>query len=359
MRKRLNIDWQLVIPIIIITFFGLTGLAAISLQLATTHLIFFLISAAIFLVVSQFSYLDNKSLISFYIVISLLLLISPFFFGSVVRGSIRWVQVGGLTFQPSELIKPFLIIIFGYILRTSRRQSSILNYLYYFLVLIIPFLLIFKQPDLGSALVIMAVWLSMLIVSGISWKSLAVVGLVGSSLAPLIWRFLQDYQKQRILIFFNPYSDPQKTGYHVIQSIISVGSGGLFGRGLGHGTQSQLRFLPERHTDFIFASLAEQLGFLGSITLLMVLFFLLKRILIIARLAPDKFSRLLTIGVFAMLFFQISVNIGMNLGILPITGITLPLVSSGGSSLLATMISLGLVNNISQYCNKKRPLVIK
>ena len=164
----------------------------------------------------------------------------------------------------------------------------------------------------------------------------------------MVWRFLKDYQRARVLSFLNPYSDPLGTGYNVIQAVISVGSGKFFGRGLGRGTQSHLYFLPERHSDFIFASLAEELGFLGASLLLVFYFLLLFQILKIAKNAADDFGFLIVTGVFSHLSFQILVNIGMNLGLLPITGITLPLVSTGGSSLLATMVSLGLVENVGR-----------
>jgi rod shape determining protein RodA len=171
--------------------------------------------------------------------------------------------------------------------------------------------------------------------------------------------FLADYQKQRLISFINPYADPKLSGYQLIQSVIAVGSGGFLGRGLGRGIQSQLKFLPERQTDFIFATIAEELGLVGSLGLVLVYCFLLLRILKIAQNAPDQLSFFITSGTFVMFFFQGMINIGMNLGLMPITGITLPLVSSGGSSLLATMISLGIVHNISLKQKSQSPLEIR
>jgi rod shape determining protein RodA len=226
-------------------------------------------------------------------------------------------------------------------------------------LLAIPALLIFKQPDLGSTLVVAAFWWAIFFAADLPLKYFIGTTVAALASLPLVWRFLAEYQKQRITAFLNPYADPRGSGYHLLQSIIAVGSGGFFGRGLGRGIQSQLRFLPESNTDFIFASLAEELGLAGSALLLIAYFLLLKRLLFIARQAPDNFSQLLTVGVFAMMLFQLLVNIGMNLGILPITGITLPLVSSGGSSLLATMISLGLVHNISRQQLPLKSLEIK
>ncbi|HKZ34994.1 MAG TPA: FtsW/RodA/SpoVE family cell cycle protein, partial [Patescibacteria group bacterium] len=174
---------------------------------------------------------------------------------------------------------------------------------------------------------------------------------------PGIWFLLREYQKQRIFSFLNPYADPLGTGYNVIQSTIAVGSGQLFGRGLGRGTQSRLQFLPEYHTDFIFATLAEELGFFGSILLLFLFFFLIFHVFETARSAPNTFGVFIAIGVGAMILFQVCVNVGMNIGIIPITGITLPLVSYGGSSLLATLISLGLVASV--FCKKRQDQALR
>jgi len=353
MTRRFNLDWQLIIPTLVLLAFGLAGLGSISLDLLLTQLIFILIGSAFFYFFSRFHYQNHRHLINIYSLGALIFLLLPFLFGAVTRGSIRWIQIGPLTLQPSEIIKPFLIIIFASLL---SQKSSFINYLAY---LILPVFLIFKQPDLGSTLVVMAIWLGILLASDLPTILPFGLLLTGLGLSPLVYRFLKPYQQQRILSFFSPYTDPKGSGYHMIQSTIAVGSGGLWGRGLGHGTQSQLRFLPERHTDFIFALIAEEMGLIGSVILLLTYFILLKRLLTIAQHAPDKFSQLITLGVFTMLFFQATVTIAMNLGLLPITGITLPLVSAGGSSLLATMIALGITYNISLHSLPKKALEIK
>ena len=222
--------------------------------------------------------------------------------------------------------------------------------------MLLPALLIFFQPDLGSSLVLLFSWLGILIGAGFDWR-LAVLGGATLLSSPfLFWRFLQDYQQQRILSFLNPTSDPLGAGYNLIQATVAVGSGQFLGRGLGRGTQSHLRFLPERHTDFIFASLAEELGFLGSAVLIFALVVLLWRILVIAQKSRDQFGFLISLGIFSLIFTQTFINIGINLGILPITGITLPLVSYGGSSLLAISICLGIIQNINQHA-KKTPII--
>jgi len=353
MTSRQSVDLKIIIPTLILLVFSLTSLGSISSKLAISQLIFFIIGSLLFYFFSKFDYKNHQHLINIYSVSSLVLLIMPFIFGAVTRGSVRWIQIGSLTLQPSEIIKPFLIIIFSYFL---AQKPDFLKYLG---LLIIPAFLIFKQPDLGSALVVAVFWLAILFASDLPLYLPLSLLLGALGLSPLIYKFLKPYQQQRIISFLNPYTDPKASGYHVIQSTIAVGSGGLLGRGLGSGTQSQLQFLPERHTDFIFALIAEELGLIGAIILLITFFFLLKHLLNIAKHAPDKFSQLITVGMFTMLFFQVTVNIAMNLGLLPITGITLPLVSAGGSSVLATMIALGIIHNISTNSSLKQGLVIR
>lgn len=216
------------------------------------------------------------------------------------------------------------------------------------------FFMIFIQPDLGTSLTILAIWLGMLASSNISWKKTFILMLIGLMTLPTTWFFLHDYQRERLLSFAAPQQDPQGIGFHVIQSTIAVGSGGVFGRGLGRGTQSRLQFLPEFRTDFIFAFIAEELGFLGSTIILIlyaIILVLIFRILIKTR---ERFGELVCVGVLSMLFIQIFINVGMNLGILPITGITLPLLSYGGSSLISTLICLGLVASVAKFSLKKK-----
>jgi rod shape determining protein RodA len=208
--------------------------------------------------------------------------------------------------------------------------------------------LIFVQPDLGSALVVLSIFISSILFSKISFKQFTTLLLSALLLIPLFWFFLHDYQRMRVVHFLNPYFDPLGEGYNLIQSKIAVGSGGFLGRGLGRGTQSHLAFLPERYTDFIFASLAEELGFVGSLTLIVLYLILFLRMLKIASLSKERPYFLLAVSIFFYLFFQTIVNIAMNIGLMPITGITLPLVSYGGSSLVTTMISLGILENISR-----------
>ena len=227
------------------------------------------------------------------------------------------------------------------------------------ILLLFPFIfLIFKQPDLGNVLVYLSILASLIILSGISWVYILLSFLGITGLLPFFWFILKDYQKQRLLSFLNPQQDPIGAGYNSLQAVIAIGSGKIMGMGLGRGTQSRLMFLPEYHTDFVFASLGEVLGFLGGALVILLYLFLLYKILIIAINTENIFGKFIILGVFAQLFSQVFINLGMNLGLLPITGITLPLISYGGSSIISTFIDLGLVISVASY-HKKSPLVIR
>lgn len=287
-----------------------------------------------------------------YLYIGLLaLLVVVFILGIETRGSIRWIPIGLFQLQPSEFMKPVLILILAKFWSTSYPGWQ--NIGKSILIVLPAVLLIFKQPDLGTTLTIVMIWFSMLIGSNISVIKLFLMLLVSSILTPVGWFFLKDYQKFRILSFISPEKDPLGVGYNAIQSTIAVGSGGLLGRGLGRGTQSRLQFLPEFRTDFIFASIAEELGFLGSIIVLFLYVVIIGRSLRIIHSLDNRFNSLVVMGVLGMFFFQIIVNIGMNVGILPITGITLPLLSYGGSSLLVTLICLGFISSAARTVKVK------
>ncbi len=211
----------------------------------------------------------------------------------------------------------------------------------------IPVLLILIEPELGSALVVLFTWFAMLMFSKMNKKHLLMLLVIFLVLGFLGWNFLlEEYQKQRVFTFLNPYEDPLGEGYNVLQSIIAVGSGELFGRGLGRGLQSQLKFLPERQTDFIFASTAEELGLLGSGVILALYLVLFIRLMKAAAVARDNFGMYLSLGILFMLLIQVFINIGMNVGLFPVTGIPLPLLSYGGSSLIVTLLALGLVESV-------------
>jgi len=341
-------DRGLIFPAVGVLLIGLLALGGMSPALLVSQLVFLGIGLLAFWFFSHFDYLNHQYLLKHYAVGGLVLLLLPFLFGIATRGAVRWIPLGSFTLQPSEIIKPFLILILAWFLsRSAPKLLELKTGLIYLGLLAVPALLIFKQPDLGSALVVAAIWLVMLLMSKAPKTYLVILLLLAAVVSPLTWRFLADYQKQRLTSFIDPYADPKVSGYQLIQSVVAVGSGGFLGRGLGHGFQSQLNFLPERQTDFVFATIAEELGTLGAGSLLVLYALLLLRLLKIAKNTSDNFSFLIVIGVFALMTIQGMVNIGMNLGLMPITGVTLPLVSAGGSSLLTTLICLGLVYNIS------------
>lgn len=348
----MKFDWQLFVPAVLLCTLGLTIIGSVSPHLFPLQLIFFLVSFILFLLLN---WVGHKAVFSFYLplyLLSQLFLLLPLFFGVSSRGASRWLQIDRFHLQPSEIVKPFLLVFFA-VLAAKRSSLSLVALAASFLP---PFLLIFFQPDLGTALVVLTGWLTA-ISSRLRLKTLLGLCLAGLVLLYPLYRIgLKDYQRQRLLSYLNPYSDPLGEGYHVIQSLISVGSGGLIGRGLGHGPQSQLRFLPEHHTDFIFASLSEELGFLGSVTTLALIAFLLWRIYKISQTTKQYSQSVFCLSALALLAFQIFANIAMNLGLAPVAGITLPFLSYGGSSLLSVFITLALVNSISTSQTPRLPI---
>lgn len=343
--QRLNLP--ITISSLLLLSVGILVIYSSSPTLAFQQLIFAVFSLILFLFVSQFDVRLLQSYTYLFYILILILLVGVLFLGVETRGSIRWIPLGAFNIQPSELAKPIFIL---FLANFWSKNSSSLKNIFKSLLFSIPLLfLVFQQPDLGSNLTLSAIWLSMLFSSGIQLKKVLLIILLGIILIPLIWFWLQDYQKDRIFGFLTPESDPLGRGYNLIQSTIAVGSGQVFGRGLGRGTQSRLQFLPEFRTDFIFASIAEEMGLVGSLMIVILYLFLIISCLILVKGVLDSFSTLLIFGVSTMFLFQTFVNIGMNIGLLPITGITLPLISYGGSSLMSTFICLGLVCSVGKY----------
>lgn len=273
-----------------------------------------------------------------------LLFLALSYAGPTIRGASRWIIVWGVQLQPSELVKPLLLLAFAWAMKAFPPRGA-KGVLIQCVLFITPFLLVFRQPDFGSSIVYGVMWLSMMIAAGFPLRYV-IIGFLGASLLlPIGWRGLRDYQQARITTFLNPGMDPKGAGYNAIQAMITVGSGQLFGRGLGRGTQSHLRFLPEYHTDFIFATLVEELGFFGGFILLVAYGALLWRILrpLVAGVVKGLIPFIYSVGLFSMVITQIVINAGMNMGLVPITGITLPLVSYGGSSLLSLSVCFGIL----------------
>ncbi len=357
MRFFRHFDWLIFFLALIIALLGLVVLKSIAPSLITQQIIWLVLGLFFFFIFSQIDYRHYPRFVWLFYFGSIFFLLLTFIFGRVIRGSVRWLEIGGLGLQPSEIVKPFLLLFFAVFF--ASEEINLKKIFKGFLLLLPPFLMIFFQPDLGSSLLVLFFWLGIILAKGMKGKWLVLTFSFFLLILPLFWFFLKDYQRQRLLTFLNPQIDALGSGFNVIQSMIAVGSGQFLGRGLGRGTQSHLSFLPERHTDFIFASLAEELGFIGSFLLVGLFFLLLWRILNLARNSRDQLAFLIYIGVFTLLFSQIFVNLGMNLGLLPVTGITLPLVSYGGSSLLSTMIALGIVVGIGKEREEKQVVEIR
>lgn len=354
--RILRLDWILITAVLLLLGVGLLALYSISVseKVNVGEATFFSKQVAAFLVgiivMFIFSFTDyhnfkaHSKIIYFVMIIILVLVLIK---GSLVRGTTGWFSIGFLNFQPVEIAKVFLILsLASFITKSKAMLSEITRLVASFSLAGVAIILVLLQPDFGSALVLIAILITMLLLSGIEWKYLAVMFFLGILSLVMIWFLLADYQKNRIINFVNPENDPKGSGYNVIQSMVAVGSGGLTGKGLGHGSQSQLNFLPENHTDFIFAVIVEEFGVLGAgviIILLLVIFYRLKKI---AQIAMDNFGYLIVAGSMAMFFVQVMVNIGMNIGVMPVTGIPLIFLSYGGSSLVVSFMTIGIINNI-------------
>jgi rod shape determining protein RodA len=300
------------------------------------------------LVVLLFDYrrLENRAFL-IYVLIVLAVLAVPFF-GRVGGGSRRWLTLGPVSIQPSEFVKIGIVLVLARVFaRNPRVHLGLRDIVVPVLLTAVPAAVILAQPDLGTAALVVAVAVTMLVLAGLRLRWIALLASPVVLLAPVLWTHLKGYQQQRILTFLDPARDPLGAGYHVIQSKIAVGSGMLWGKGFLKGTQNHLNFLPEQHTDFIFSVFAEEWGFLGALTLLILYLALVLRGLMVASRARDRFGGLLALGVTTIVFWQAFVNLGMTTGLLPVVGITLPFFSYGGSSLLCLLVGVGLVMNVS------------
>ncbi len=355
-KKIFNFDWILFLLVLFLIIFGLVIQYSLSLNTAfgvsnlfVRQSVFAVIGLILLFIVSLIDFRNLKPLIYFIYIITNLLLLVVLFFGETVRGVKGWFHYGIINFQPVELAKIVLILVLAYFWGFSKkREVSIKRIFLSFLIIFLPLILILKQPDLGSALAIIGLWLIFLLIVDNNIKHFIVLGLIIVILLSFSWFvWLKDYQKTRLMIYFEPGRDLLGKGYQINQSIITVGSGKLFGRGLGFGPQSQLRFLPLSETDFVFATIGEETGFLGAGMVLIFFLVIIKRILKIAKKAYDQFGSLIAIGVSAYIFIQLIINIGMNIGLMPIIGIPLPFLSYGGSSMVCSLLAIGLVESIA------------
>jgi len=347
-------DWMLFLPAIVISLVGILTMSTFGqdASLASRQLLWFTFATGIFIGLSacDMRFIRRTTVVmSLYILASalllLLLLVHP------IMGARAWFSFGFISFQPADLAKLALIALLAKYL--SRRHVEIGDFHHilvsgaYALSFI---LLILIEPDMGNAIIFSVLWLGMMLISGISKKHLAILGLVGFVIASVLWfEGLQPYQRTRIISFVNPASDILGAGYNAYQAKIAVGSGELFGKGIGYGTQSKLRFLPEYQTDFIFAAFAEEWGFAGVVLLLSLYALLFARLMQIARAAATNFDAFFTLGVCILFAAHIAIHIGINLGLLPVTGTTIPFMSSGGSHLVLEFAVLGIITSLARH----------
>lgn len=279
---------------------------------------------------------------------SVILLILVDVAGQTALGAQRWIDIGFFRFQPSEVVKIVLILVLAKLLSQNYDRLEQPKYLIQSILLTsLPVALVLVQPDLGTALVLLAIWFMMIVVSPIPKGYIMALVVAGILFIPVGLHFLQPYQRDRLTVFINPAADPLGRGFNVVQSSIAVGSGQMYGRGLAAGSQSQLNFLPSQHTDFIFAVLAEKLGFVGAMLILVLFAVLVARMIIVAYRSRDRFGMFIAVGIATMFLFHILVNVGMNMGIMPVTGIPLPFISYGGTSLIVALAAIGLIQSIA------------
>lgn len=359
-----KVIWVCIIVLIVI---GLATLysasyqnSRVTQQVFYNQLFFSVLGLAMIFGLSYVDYRKYYDAAYVFYLMNIIFLIAILAFGRYVLGARRWIEILGFNFQPSEFMKFSLILVLARYFTDYKPNISHYNpwgrsafcwdFLFPFAITAVPMLLIFKQPDLGTSLLLLGIFFAMIFVSGISLRYLA--GFFGFCIlaTPLLWHLMKDYQRDRLMVFLNPNIDPLGAGYTIIQSKIAVGSGQIFGKGWLAGTQNQLNFLPERHTDFIFSVIGEEWGFVGGATLVICFYFLILSGVRIIQQTKDKFGFLSGVGIISIFSLQVIINIGMVLGLCPIVGITLPMISYGRSSFLTSVLMLGFLLNL----NKKR-----
>ncbi len=356
-RLLTSFDWKILLLIFAIAAVGILNIHSASASYTLSGMSYpvkqfywFLIGVLLILVICSIDYhiLEDLSYWFYCILIFFLLLVLAM--GRTSMGATRWLHLGFFSMQPSEPMKIVITITFACFFTRNSPAGLIglREIIKPFLILSVPAILIAKQPDLGTAIMVCLVAGTITVAVGVRWRTLFTIMLTAIPAVYIAWNYmLRSYQKNRVLNFLNPERDPLKSGYHLIQSKIAVGSGGLAGKGFMQGTQSQLRFLPEQHTDFAFSVFSEEWGFIGSIILLILYFALILWGLNVASRCNDRFGTLLAVGVTAMLFWHIIINIGMVIGLFPVVGVPLPFFSYGGTSMITSMIGMGILLNIN------------
>lgn len=354
-RSRFFFDWTLLLPVLTLSFLGVLTMSTFGqgVSLAPRQLIWIFLALGVYVTLSNFDmrFLRRTSVVMSMYVVSILLLSLLILFADPVMGARAWFSFGLISFQPADLAKLTLIALLAKYL--SRRHVEIGDFRHiivsgaYALVLIF---LIVIEPDMGNAIIFSSIWFGMMLVSGISKKHLAVLGLIGCIAVSALWfGGLKPYQRTRIISFVNPAGDIRGSGYNAYQAKVAVGSGEMFGKGIGYGTQSKLRFLPEYQTDFIFAAFAEEWGFVGVTLLLSLYALLFVRLAQIARTAATNFDAFFTLGVLILFAAHVAIHSGISLGLMPVTGTTIPFMSSGGSHLVLEFAALGIITSLARH----------
>jgi rod shape determining protein RodA len=346
-----DFDWVLLALILLICALGVVEIysATISTKFVGAHIrqVYWVLGGVgLMFIVSMLSYQALLERVPLLYIISISSLLAVELFGKKYLGARRWVQFGSFHFQPSEWVKLVLILAMAKYFADMKTECTAQDIVKAGALVGVPMLMVLAQPDLGTALTYLPIAVMGLFLGGMKARHALVILVVGALLAPVGWHVLKPYQRNRLTSFMEPEADAQGHGYQVIQSLVAVGSGGIFGKGTTHGSQTQGQFLPVPHTDFIFAAFAEEHGFIGAMGLLLLYFIVLMRMIQNAQTAPDRAGAFVVMGVVAVLAFHVLVNVGMVVGFMPVTGIPLPLMSYGGSSVLFMFLALGIVMNI-------------
>lgn len=355
--QRIHLDVPLLVALTALCAFGLVvlysasdqSMHAVERQLVRLGIAFVLMFAVAQVPLSR---LREWSLALY--LLGIALLIAVLLFGDMGKGAQRWLDFGVVRFQPSEMLKLAVPMVIAWLLAARPLPPRLPRLLLAAVLTLVPVLLIARQPDLGTALLVASAGVMVLFIAGLSWRMILILGALAAALAPLLWLRMHEYQRERVLTFLNPESDPLGAGYHIIQSTIAIGSGGLDGKGWLNGTQSHLEFLPERNTDFIFAVIGEEFGFTGILALLALYLFIILRGLTITVMAEDNYGRLLAGGLTMVFCVYLIVNTGMVTGLLPVVGVPLPLISYGGTSMVTLMIGFGILMGIKTHRKRHR-----
>lgn len=351
--KKLHIDGPLLVPLIvlsIVSLFIIYSAGGQDMELVQKQSVRIALSFAVLFFVAQIPPRALSRLAVPAFLGGILMLIAVLVFGEVGKGAQRWLDIGPITIQPSEIMKLAMPLMIAWYMNQRPIPPTIFRLFGGLVLVIVPTLLIARQPDLGTSLLVASAGLFVIFLAGLSWKLVVAAGIAAAAFMPVLWFYLMhDYQRERVLTFLNPERDPLGSGYHIIQSKIAIGSGGIDGKGWLHGTQSQLEFLPERHTDFIFAVFSEEFGLTGVILLLALYSFVILRGLIIALQTQDTFNKLLAGSLTLTFFVYVFVNIGMVSGLLPVVGVPLPLISYGGTSMVTLMAGFGILMSIATH----------